>query len=77
MKVGDLVKPATPANASPCQTSTPTVEQGWYGIIIDFTEVTPLSGPPHSGKFPVVYWNPEFQAEVEYPDQIEVVNESR
>jgi len=71
MKVGDLVRPVRHHSTS----SAPIMEAGWIGVIIDFT------GDYYSsegemivkGSHPIVYWNPEFQAEVEHPDQIKVV----
>jgi len=75
MKVGDLVRPVPPNEQHLHYTSAPIVEQEWLGIIIDFTgDYYSSQGEMIAkGSHPIVYWNPEFQAEVEYPDQIEVV----
>ena len=59
MKVGDLVRPCIHP-LSP----TPLVEQEWNGLVIGY-----------EGPDPVVYWNNEFPAELEYEDQLEVVDE--
>ena len=74
MNIGDLVRPTLPGGQI-CYTSAPIVEQEWMGIIIDFTgDYCSSEGEIIvKGSHPIVYWNPEFQAEVEYPDQIEVV----
>jgi hypothetical protein len=44
----------------------PPREPDWVGVIIDF----------EIGE-PVVYWSEEFNAEVEYREQLEVISESR
>ena len=41
-------------------------EAGWTGIIISYDFMNP-----------VVFWNDEFPAEVEYADQLTVINEGR
>lgn len=72
MKVGDLVRPVRPTSRSSQYLKAPIVEEGWLGIIIDFGD----DDNGVSSKYPVVYWNPKFHAEVEYPDQIRVVGGS-
>ena len=73
MKVGDLVKPV-PSDGNVCYTNYPVVQEEWVGIIIDFEDKDHGSpAQPHCKAYPIVYWNPEFQAEVEFPEQIEVV----
>ena len=73
MKVGDLVRPIQ--LSSHHSSSAPIVEQDWFGIIIDFTG--DYFGPDNQfiekGNNPVVYWNPQFHSEIEYPEQIEVI----
>ena len=71
MKVGDLVRPV-PADGPVCYTTAPIVGEDYVGIIIDFTK-SELLRPFDAAGHPVVYWNPAFPAEVEYPDQIEVI----
>mgnify|MGYP001232795278 CR=1 FL=1 len=45
-----------------------------YKELIDFEDKDHGSpAQPHCKAYPIVYWNPEFQAEVEFPEQIEVV----
>ena len=66
MKVGDLVKPVGPSDGFAWHETAPIVLQSWIGIVIGFRD-------DYEGRKPVVYWNPEFQAEVEYPDQIKVI----
>tara|TARA_B100001123_G_scaffold51154_1_gene52866 strand:- start:6180 stop:6371 length:192 start_codon:yes stop_codon:yes gene_type:complete len=63
MKIGDLV---TPRGIS-YDSSAPIVKCEWVGIVVDMAK----------GTFPVVYWNQKFPHEIELPDQIELVNESR
>ena len=77
MKVGDLVKPIENGDHSPA--SAPIVEEDWVGLIIGFTGdyYGPRRQLIEKGTKPIVYWNPEFNSEVEYPDQIEVINASR
>lgn len=58
MKVGDLVRPI-----DPLPTSRPCEMDNWTGVIIGWT-----------GTEPVVFWNERFPAEVEYKEQIKVVN---
>lgn len=62
MKVGDLVRPKH-ANSSSFMLA-PIVQENWVGIVIA------LKG---SG-YPVVYWNPVFKNEIEFPDQVEVIS---
>lgn len=71
MKVGDLVRP-TPLVGDKCATNAPIVQEEWVGLIIDFQCNNPGIGKSKQS-YPVVYWNPTFQAEVEFPEQIEVV----
>ena len=68
MKVGDLVRPTDPEPFSPNgrRLQTTLVEHDWKGIIIDW-----------EGTEPIVYWDERFPAEVEYKEQLEVINESR
>ena len=68
MKVGDLVKPIDPKpfSLNGRRLQTTLVEHDWKGIIIDW-----------DGTEPVVFWNERFPAEVEYREQLEVINESR
>jgi len=67
VKVGDLVKPVPGSiGGVSCHETAPIVLQSWVGIVIGFRD-------DYEGRNPVVYWNPEFQAEVEYPDQIKVI----
>ena len=66
MKVGDLVRPVPPKTSGTWVSSAPIVDYDCLGIIIDFTGVS-------MGRHPIVYWDPIFQAEVEYPHQIEVI----
>ena len=71
MKVGDLVRPVRYHSTSPA----PIVEEGWIGVIIDFTGdyYSSISEMIAKGNQPIVYWNTVFHSEIEYPDQIEVV----
>ena len=62
MKVGDLVRPIRYDPVS----NFPIVENGWVGIIVDFTGIS-------RGAQPIVYWNLEFQAEIEDPKQLAVI----
>ena len=68
MKVGDLVKPIDPDMPGRDRRALQTtlVEHDWRGIIIDW-----------DGTEPVVFWNERFPAEIEYKEQLEVINESR
>jgi hypothetical protein len=69
VKVGDLVRPIDPSTHScPARSAIQTtlVERDWKGIIIGW-----------SGVEPVVFWNERFPAEVEYKEQLEVIDESR
>ena len=63
MKVGDLVRPIQPPRS---YGGTPLVEEDWKGIIVGFKE----------GDV-VVFWNEDYPEEWEYPEQLEVINESR
>ena len=71
MEVGDLVRPVRPGS----KTGAPIVEEGWVGVIIDFTGdyYSPISEMIAKGSQPIVYWNSELHSEIEFPDQIEVV----
>ena len=75
MRVGDLVRPVRHL----CATTAPIVEEGWVGVVIGFTGdyCSPEGEVIVGGRHPIVYWNPKFHAEVEYPDQVEVIGESR
>jgi len=65
MKIGDLVKPINPE--PPVRGfQTTLVEHDWRGVIVDW-----------DGVDPVVYWSEKFPAEIEYKEQLEVINESR
>jgi hypothetical protein len=66
MKVGDLVRPVPPKTPGTWVSSAPIVGYECLGIIIDFTS-------DFMGRHPIVYWNPIFQFEAEYPNQIEVI----
>jgi hypothetical protein len=73
MKVGDLVRPIQHNH----KFNAPLVEEDWVGMIIDFTHEDPVPAGVVivRGEKPIVYWNPEFSSEIEYPDQIEVIND--
>jgi len=73
VKVGDLVRPAQHNH----KFNAPLVEEGWVGMIIDFAheDCAPGGRPDVWGGNPIVYWNPEFSSEIEYPDQIEVISD--
>ena len=62
MKVGDLVRPVKKGFS----TLPPLVEEDWKGIVVDWRHGNP-----------VVYWSDKFPSEVEYSEQLEVINESR
>jgi hypothetical protein len=79
--IGDLVRPIGPSSGSlgVCYTNYPVVQNEWVGIVIDFESRlswSPPGTPEQYLRHPIVYWNVEFQAEVEDPEQIEVVNEA-
>jgi hypothetical protein len=61
MKVGDLVEPVQSTYLG-----APLVEEDWKGIIIGW-----------EGVDPIVFWSEKFPAEVEYKEQIKVINENR
>ena len=66
MKVGDLVKPIDPVLSPGGRALQATlVENDWKGIIIGW-----------DGTEPIVYWSEKFPTEVEYREQIEVINEN-
>ncbi|MBK26064.1 MAG: hypothetical protein CME70_18855 [Halobacteriovorax sp.] len=64
IKVGDLVKPSCIGGAYP------EINETWIGIVIGWD----LRGDSAD---PVVMWNDRFPSEVEYKEQLEVINESR
>ena len=68
MKVGDLVRPIDPKPFSRFgrRLQTTLVEHDWKGIIIDW-----------DGTEPIVFWNERFPFEIEYKEQLEVINEDR
>ena len=63
MKIGDLVKPIQPPRTFG---GSPLVEEDWKGIIIGF-----------KGADAIVFWNEDYPNEWEYPEQLEVISESR
>ena len=71
MKVGDLVTDSSPDHS------------GWIGIITGFTRkqhVTDSLGQSlliHQAGLPTVFWNEAWPDEIEDPDQLEVISESR
>tara|TARA_B100000700_G_scaffold324626_1_gene431267 strand:+ start:1614 stop:1823 length:210 start_codon:yes stop_codon:yes gene_type:complete len=69
MRVGDLVRPKEDAWVS-------THEKQWVGVIIDFHTDVDNFGDPQE-RYAVVCWNDRYPAEEEYPESLEVVNESR
>lgn len=70
MKVGDLVRPITHGVHIG---GVPIVEESWIGLIIDLVRVADAYGT--SGRlYPIVYWNQEYSAEQEFPDQISVIS---
>tara|TARA_B100000131_G_scaffold295127_1_gene311834 strand:- start:2641 stop:2844 length:204 start_codon:yes stop_codon:yes gene_type:complete len=65
MKIGDLV---SAIDSGLCANVLPIVQPTWVGLIIDIH-------PKRGQNFPVVYWNEEYSAEEEYPEQIQLVQE--
>ena len=63
MKGGDLVRPIQPPRTFG---GAPLVEDDWNGIVIGF-----------KGGDVIVFWSAEYPNEWEYPEQLEVVSESR
>jgi len=63
MKVGDLVRPIQPSHP---KVSPPLQEDGWMGIVTGFR-----------GEDVIVFWSEDYPDEWEYPEQLEVINESR
>ena len=63
MKVGDLVKPIRPPFTFG---GAPLCEEDWKGIVIGF-----------NGTDVIVFWNEDYPDEWEYPEQLEVISESR
>ncbi len=74
MDVGDLVVP-TPSSGPTKGNTVPMVEDGWAGIIIDMVQWPRTDKGLKQRLHPVVYWNEEYSAEEEYPEQIQVVQE--
>ena len=66
MKVGDLVI----AQQSGYVYESDVVQEDWVGIIIHFTQ-TYFNGKKY--RLPVVYWNQNFNAEIEDPAQLELL----
>lgn len=64
MKIGDAVK--IKAHMFNWDATVSYLEPDTVGVIIGF-----------DGAEPVVFWNQDFPEEVEYPEQLEVVSESR
>ena len=64
MKIGDAVKIKTHVFNWDAEVSH--LEPDTVGVIVGF-----------DGAEPVVFWNLDFPEEVEYPEQLEVVSESR
>ncbi len=75
MKVGDLVVPAPSSGPTNRDNTVPMVEDGWAGIIIDVVRWPRTDKGLKQRLHPVVYWNEEFSAEEEYPEQIQVIQE--
>ena len=63
MKIGDLVRPIQPPRTFG---GAPLVEKDWSGIVIGF-----------KGSDVIVFWSEEYPDEWEYPEQLEVISESR
>ena len=63
MKIGDLVKPIRPDHTFG---GTPLVEEDWKGIVVGF-----------KGTDVIVFWGEDYPEEWEYPEQLEVISESR
>ena len=69
MKIGDIVKPKekylrfVPFNDAVLQPRRE--EEVWVGIVIDFDQGDP-----------VVFWDEEYDSELEYENQLEVIGES-
>ena len=66
MKIGDLVRPIQPPRTYRFHDGAPLVEKDWKGIIIGF-----------KGSDVIVFWSEEYPDEWEYPEQLEVISESR
>ena len=64
MKIGDAVK--IKAHIFNWNAEVSPLEPDTVGVIVGF-----------DGVEPVVFWNLDFPEEVEYPEQLEVVSESR
>ncbi len=82
MKVGDLVRPkgehhspawaisAGPQLRASRHSPVPLAEEDWVGIIIGWDR-------RGGGCDPIVMWSERFPDEVEYVEQLEVINETR
>jgi len=65
MKIGDLVKLRSPWKVGGASPSWKETEEGsWVGIVIDYQRGEP-----------VVYWNEKFPKEIEYKEQLTVVED--
>ena len=69
MKSGDPVRP-TGAATRQLRHGVPLDEDDWIGIIIGWD----MRGESAD---PIVMWSEKFPAEIEYREQLEVINESR
>ena len=71
MNVGDLVQ----VTRSDYVLSSPVAQTECIGIIIGFAGDLDAAGQViMQGSHPIVYWNSEFYAEVEFSSQIKVIN---
>ena len=76
MKVGDLVRAKScPQNGR----DIPIVQKHWVGLIIGWASAYRGSDRTQLArdKKPIVYWNPAFDSEIEYPDQVEVIGDAK
>ena len=62
MKVGDLVRPVNTTRVLPQYAA----DESWCGIVTAF-----------KGLDVIVFWNEDYPDEWEYPEQLEVISESR
>ena len=68
LKIGDLVRPKDPTqewyhNISDAFGCDFSIDPDWIGVITGF-----------DGVEPIVYWNSDFPKEIEYPEQLVVIN---
>ena len=70
MKIGDMVRPVPVGITRPGTPPDPWLTR--VGIIIGFEEEVDYAGVPVANQ-PIVYWDSQFYAEVEYQEQLEVI----